>query len=287
VKNNASRRGWGREGLFVLSCLTLLGRPSTAAVLEMGAIPVVPALSAAISLGGARVAAPGLVPIAPALSAAYAPALASPALIAPSAIVAASAAQPAETAAAAAVPAVVGNGLAPAAAAPANFAVLTQVQGSVAAMSAPGGVPEREIAQLYQGKAGESSEAPVPNGSFGSVKPAPAASIPLTRRSEAEAYSFQSSLSPREMLARLNSQGAYRWELGDNETHGTMLVTRPFGDRTRLRIVERNGRYHFDIVFRSDDPKAGEKWEALRADVLQSLLPILGAEAVSAADNLD
>jgi hypothetical protein len=78
-----------------------------------------------------------------------------------------------------------------------------------------------------------------------------------------------------------------QWGLGESETYGPILTARPFGDRTRLRIVENEGRFHFDVVFRSEDPRAEGSWQALRGRVLGELLPLLGADDVRPCGSLD
>ena len=119
-----------------------------------------------------------------------------------------------------------------------------------------------------------------------------------------EAYAFESNLDLRSMCERLNTQGSFRWAIGDSDTFGDYLISWPFRDGTRLRIVEEEASWSFrdrpkpriegeersfifDIEFKSEAPDAAEVWERLHAVVLQDLLPVLLARNVRPAINLD
>lgn len=106
-------------------------------------------------------------------------------------------------------------------------------------------------------------------------------------RVHVEAYAFESGLDLKAMSERLNTHGPFRWGMGDSDTWGDYLITRPFGDRTKLRIVEEEDRFIFDIEFRSEALDAAEIWERLHAVVRQELLPVLLARNVRPTINLD
>jgi len=42
-----------------------------------------------------------------------------------------------------------------------------------------------------------------------------------------EAYAFESSLDLKSMYERLNTQGPFRWAIGDSDIYGDYLITRP------------------------------------------------------------
>jgi len=119
-----------------------------------------------------------------------------------------------------------------------------------------------------------------------------------------EAYAFESSLDLRSMCERLNTQGPFRWAIGDSDTFGDYLISWPFSDRARLRIVEeeaswpfrvsttlrrgeKEGSFIFDIEFKSEALNAAEVWEKLHATVTDEFLPLLLARNVRETINLD
>ncbi len=100
------------------------------------------------------------------------------------------------------------------------------------------------------------------------------------------AYAFRSPLRFSEMLEELNRTTPWTWVMGDSETFGDYLVTRPYKRFSKFRIVEETGGYLFDIFYDFDDPEAADLWETQHELILQELLPALKARDIKPADNL-
>lgn len=99
------------------------------------------------------------------------------------------------------------------------------------------------------------------------------------------AYSFESSLDLKAMLATLNRGGALTWEERDSDRYGDYLSTR-LDEGTRFRIFANEQRYVLDVGYISTRRGAKSR-EALEEIVRRDVLPVVGARSVTPRESWD
>jgi hypothetical protein len=99
-----------------------------------------------------------------------------------------------------------------------------------------------------------------------------------------EAYAFRCPYSLSELDQELERIGSWRWISRDSDTYGEYLMGLT-GDSARLRIFQDRDRYVLDIRYeaKSDDPDA--EWSRYRQNLLDSVLPSLGATDIEQTDD--
>jgi hypothetical protein len=145
---------------------------------------------------------------------------------------------------------------------------------SLGALAAAGGCTRKKAAPEGAGRApvGAGRATPGAGGGGGMTK------LPY-------AYSFESSLDLKAMLATLNRGGALTWEARDSDRYGDYLSTR-LDEGTRFRIFLEKQRYVLDVGYISTRPGAKSR-EALEAIVQRDVLSVVGARSVTPREAWD
>ncbi len=101
------------------------------------------------------------------------------------------------------------------------------------------------------------------------------------------AYAFRCDTDLEALRARLDAVGPWRWIERDSAYFGPYLSARAAPDPATLKVYEvRSGGLQLDVEFEADDEQADEAWRRLRCQVLDCLLPSVGAFAVEGTDTM-
>ena len=93
------------------------------------------------------------------------------------------------------------------------------------------------------------------------------------------AHTFKCDLDLTELLAKLESLGPWSWNMRDSYYWGDYLSAKASDDASRkVRIYERDdGGFQIDAFFECEGENAESAWEAFHQDILERLLPGVGA----------
>ena len=98
------------------------------------------------------------------------------------------------------------------------------------------------------------------------------------------AYSFTTTLKFPELLNRLNNDGPWRWMGRDSDHYGDYISCLGGPDASRLKVFQEGDKYVLNIRYKSDAPNAAVEWEALHRQLLEQVLPSVGARDVRATE---
>lgn len=103
------------------------------------------------------------------------------------------------------------------------------------------------------------------------------------------AFLFKTELSLEQIFARLNEAGPWRWSMRDNERWGDYISTRALRDPddAMVKIIVEPDHYVVNTTFESDLPDATTRLEALRATLLEKVLPAIDARDLKPTDTHD
>lgn len=101
-----------------------------------------------------------------------------------------------------------------------------------------------------------------------------------------EAYAFRHPSKLEQLGRALERLGSWRWIERDSDSHGEYLMGLT-GDAGRLRIFEDGARYVLDIRYDAAGPDPQAEWSSYRQNLLDSVLPALGATAMEPTDAYD
>ena len=111
----------------------------------------------------------------------------------------------------------------------------------------------------------------------------------MSRTKENRAYTFECDLDLMELRTKLESLGPWSWKTRDSFYWGDYLSAKASDDASRkVRIYEReDGGFQIDIFFEGEGDDAESDWETFFRDILDRLLPGVGATDVKVADTMN
>ena len=103
------------------------------------------------------------------------------------------------------------------------------------------------------------------------------------------AYTFASDLELAKLQTKLESLGPWSWQTRDSFYFGDYLSAKVMPDASRkIRIYEREeGGFQIDIFFEGAGDDAEALWEAFHEDIVERLLPGVGATAVEETETMN
>lgn len=109
----------------------------------------------------------------------------------------------------------------------------------------------------------------------------------LTKKNSA--HTFECGLDLMELLTKLDSLGPWSWKARDSIYWGDYLSAKASDDASRkVRIYERDdGGFQIDIFFEGEGDDAESDWETFLRDILDRLLPGVGATNVEVTDTMN
>jgi hypothetical protein len=96
------------------------------------------------------------------------------------------------------------------------------------------------------------------------------------------AHTFECDLDLTRLLGKLESLGPWSWRTRDSYYWGDYLSAKASDDASRkVKIYERDdGGFQIDVFFEGEGDDAESNWETFYQDILERLLPGVGATDV-------
>ncbi len=108
----------------------------------------------------------------------------------------------------------------------------------------------------------------------------------LFKRTRAHAFQCGSDLT--ELKTRLDAAGPWSWTPRDSDYFGDYLSARARPDEAMLKIYgDPEKGYQIDIFFEADGDGAEAAWQRLHDDIVERLLPSIGATDVEDTDTMN
>jgi len=103
------------------------------------------------------------------------------------------------------------------------------------------------------------------------------------------AYAFKSSLSLKEILARLREVLPWRWLERDNDNYGEYLSSRVLHDPGYgfVKVFEESDGFAINVNLRSKADNAAEIFASIKKVVFETILPALSATDIRPTDDYD
>lgn len=103
------------------------------------------------------------------------------------------------------------------------------------------------------------------------------------------AYAFHSPLTLEEMVAKLNNAGPWAWCERENDELDAYLSAAPLREphRGRAKIYMQYDRKIIDVELSSDQPDADAVVEQVERELLERVLPSIGAQNLTLAEPLE